>query len=149
MAMRQERAEAVGQMSGPERLERERQHEREAEAQELMLAREREYQRIARGGLPERVKIGPYHYEVQIEDTPFVADDGQSVLCGEARHNDGRIRVLRGSPDRMFVTFWHEILHGCDDMAGTELTEDQVNRLAPVIAGVLLDNGFVEREGLG
>lgn len=95
--------------------------------------------------LPDSVAIGPFRYRVQVEPEPFPDDRKASVLCGEADHNKGLIRVLQATPDRMFVTYWHEVLHGIDDVAGTELSEDQVNRLAPLLASVLLDNGYVER----
>jgi len=109
--------------------------QRDAEARQ----REEYERRAARGFLPEHVRVGPFRYAVQIEDRPFLADDN-TVLCRQADHNAGRIRVMRAAPDRMFVTLWHELLHAIDDVAGTGLDEDTVNRLAPVLAGVLRDN---------
>lgn len=97
-------------------------------------------------GLPESVVVGPYRYTVRIEDTPFVDDQGTGVLCGQHNPNEGLIRVLRGSADRMFVTLWHEMLHAIDDVAGTELSEDEINRLAPVLVGALFANGYVTRD---
>lgn len=99
--------------------------------------------------LPDTVRVGPHIYEVAVETEPFVSDDQRTILCGEANHDAGRIRVLRSLPTRMFVTFWHEVLHAVDDMAGTELSEDQVNRLAPILAGVLMDNGYADRADTG
>jgi hemolysin activation/secretion protein len=46
----------------------------------------------------------------------------------------------------MFVTLWHEMLHAIDDVAGTGLSEDKINRLAPILAGVLIDNGYVRSD---
>jgi hypothetical protein len=94
--------------------------------------------------LPETVKVGPLRYQVNVEDDAFPDDTKTGMLCGQANHNDGVIRIMRGAPHRMFSTLWHEILHAVDDVAGTELTEDEVNRLAPVLASVLIDNGYVE-----
>lgn len=95
--------------------------------------------------IPETVSVGPYRYVVKIEEGPFIGD-GNASLCGEANHNAGLIRVMQAVPERMFVTFWHEVLHAIDDVAGTELGEDAINRLAPILAGVLIDNGYVERK---
>lgn len=99
--------------------------------------------------MPESVRVGPFVYEVAVEDKPFVGSDETTVLCGEADHNGGRIRVMKAAPRRMFVTLWHEVLHACDEVAGTGLSEDQGNRLAPIVAGVLIDNAGVRaaREG--
>lgn len=96
--------------------------------------------------VPDAVVVGPFRYEVRVEDTPFPDDTHQTMLCGQADHNGGMIRVLRATPDRMFVTFWHEVLHAIDDVAGTGLPEDVINRLAPVLAGVLIENGYARRE---
>ncbi len=95
--------------------------------------------------LPQSVTVGPYRYDVWVQVEPFVSDDKQTVLCGEADHNKGVIRVMEMSPDRKFVTFWHEILHAIDHVAETGLSEDTISRLAPILVTFLLDNGYVTR----
>jgi hypothetical protein len=92
--------------------------------------------------IPKEVRIGPYLLEVRIVDEPFPADDKRSVLSGEIDHNACLIRLTSSSPDRMFATLWHEVLHGIDEMAGTDLSEDTIARLAPILAMVLIDNGY-------
>lgn len=93
--------------------------------------------------LPDVIHVGPYRYAVEIEPAAFVGED-HTTLCGSCSHNDGRIRIMRCHPHRMFVTFWHEVLHAINDVAATQLSEDTVERLAPVLVGVLIDNGYVD-----
>jgi hypothetical protein len=101
---------------------------------------------MATTAMPETVRVGPFVYEVVTEPGPFLNDDNPGALCGEANHNDCRIRVMRRNPDQMFVTLWHEILHAADQLAETNLPEETVGRLAPIVAMVLLDNGYAVRE---
>jgi hypothetical protein len=96
--------------------------------------------------MPKSVRVGPYTYEVSVELDAFLNDDKSGALCGEANHNDCRIRVMARNPDQMFVTLWHEILHAIDQMAETDLSEETVSRVAPILAMVLIDNGYAVRE---
>ncbi len=90
--------------------------------------------------LPTSVKIGPYTYAVRVEPGAFPNDHNDRILCGESDHNACVIRVMERDPDQMVVTFWHEVLHAIDDLAGTELTEDVINRIAPLLVMVLREN---------
>lgn len=102
---------------------------------------------MATTDFPSAVKIGPYRFVVEAHPRPFASEDERHVLSGEIDHSAGVIRLYRnGNPEREYTTFWHEVLHGIDDLAGTDLGEDTVNRLAPVLAQVLMENGFAYRE---
>ena len=96
--------------------------------------------------IPSEIHVGPHRYKVRVESEPFVSDDNQTVLCGEADHNQCLIRIMDRNPDMMFTTLWHEILHAINDFSGTDLSEDVVSRLAPALVMVLIDNGYVSRE---
>jgi hypothetical protein len=38
--------------------------------------------------MPERVRVGPFLYEVRVEDEAFEDETG-GLLCGQANHNNG------------------------------------------------------------
>lgn len=90
--------------------------------------------------LPDRVTVGPHVFRVVARDGAFIAEGGTDLLQGEINHLTGEIRLSVAYPERLFCTLWHEVLHACDDLAGAEISEEQVNRLANVIAMVLMDN---------
>jgi hypothetical protein len=95
--------------------------------------------------IPDKIQVGPCIYEVQLFDEPFLSDDRTTVLEGQHNPHDQLIKLWVRHPDAMYVTLWHEILHAIDQMAGTELSEETIHRLAPILVSVLLDNGIVER----
>jgi hypothetical protein len=95
--------------------------------------------------IPNRFKVGPCEYEIIMEDDPFISDDKTTSLEGQHDPHTQTIRLWRRHPDATYVTFWHEILHAISEMAGTDLDEDIVHRLAPILVTVLLDNGIIAR----
>lgn len=98
-------------------------------------------------GLPDSIKIGPYRFSVEVKDDAFVSRDETTVLSGDICYHEGAIRLARGTPEFVFATFWHEVPHGADYVAGTKLSEEKVGRLADVLAAVLLDNGYADPNG--
>lgn len=90
--------------------------------------------------IPEHLKIG---YEVVRVST----GTKDFELQGEFDAEQGTIIVAaKGTPRRRMATLVHEILHACWDQAemgdlGDHDKEEQVvNRLAPVLTAVLIDN---------
>lgn len=92
--------------------------------------------------LPETVKVGLYIYRV-VQHEQLRDDDG-TKCWGTIKYADGIINIETGhTPERTLVTLLHEVLHGLDDVAGLNLKEKQITRLAPVLASFLKDNGWL------
>lgn len=89
--------------------------------------------------IPKNVKIGYKDFEVNLVPNKVIDED---VICyGNINHNDQIINIssLYGE-DQQKMTFIHECLHGIDDMAETDLTEDQVRKLAKGLYSFIKDN---------
>lgn len=90
--------------------------------------------------IPERVKVGPYWYDVEMVNRILHHDGERS---GEVDHEEQRISIVGNqAPSGRWAIFWHEVLHAVDEVANTALKEDAVTRLAEILSAVLLDNGF-------
>lgn len=95
--------------------------------------------------LPERVRIGPYDYAVQLEDK--VLGDQNQDLYGRIRYGPQQINLERGlSAERTLAVFLHEVLHGVDEYMSIGLTEKQVTRLGVGLATFLRDNNLLRED---
>lgn len=89
--------------------------------------------------IPEEVKIGYKTFKVNMIDANVI--DGNKVCYGTIQHDNGSINIATlYSEDQQKCTFIHECLHGIDDIVETELTEDQVRKLAKGIYSFIIDN---------
>lgn len=97
--------------------------------------------------LPSSVKIGPYRYRLVLKKH-ITTDDGKD-LYGWIRHTPQTIHVQSGmSPSRTLAILMHEVLHGVDEAVDSGLTEDQISRLAPLLADVLAVNRLLREDWL-
>lgn len=99
--------------------------------------------------LPDRVKIGPYIYNVYLSPDRIAASDGNGWSVGQIDYKQLFITVVEAAPRYMFATFIHECLHAIDDVAETGLSEKQISRLANGLAAFLIDNGYASEESDG
>ncbi len=89
--------------------------------------------------LPETVRIGPYDYAVQLEEK--VLGDQNQELYGHIIYGPQQIKIQSGlSAERTAAIFFHEVLHGIDELLSIGLSEKQVARLAPALLTFLRDN---------
>lgn len=97
--------------------------------------------------IPERVKIGPYTYRVVHVDGLRDDKDRNQELYGHIKYGEQTINIDTGiTDDRKHVCFWHEVLHGLDELAGAGMKEKQVTRLAPLLWQFLVDNDLLKTE---
>lgn len=81
------------------------------------------------------MRIGPL--EVDIVESDLVDD------LGRADFEACRIVLKAGLPESLrYETLIHEVLHFVAWVAGVELGESKVTRLAPILAQVLSDNAI-------
>ena len=89
--------------------------------------------------IPKSVKIGYKDFTVNMVDTDVVSEN--KVCYGSIDYNKGVINLSTlHSIDQQQCTFIHESLHGIDEIAETELSEDQVRKLAKGIYQMIKDN---------
>lgn len=86
-----------------------------------------------------KVKIGIIDFEVKTVDGLRAADG--TWLHGEINWHDFEIRLAGDhTPESRFVTLWHEVIHGLEELYGFRLKEREVIALGNGIAQVLRDN---------
>jgi hypothetical protein len=91
--------------------------------------------------LPERIKVGPFEYAVELADEVRIDGRDHAGTCDYAQH---RIRIQRDiPPDRQREVFFHEALHAIDDAMWNGLTEKQITRLSRGLVAFLLDNNLL------
>jgi hypothetical protein len=91
--------------------------------------------------LPERIKVGPYEYAVELVDEVRIDGVDRAGTCDYVQH---RIRIRREMPpDRQREVFFHEALHAIDDVLWNGLTEKQITRLSRGLTAFLLDNDLL------
>lgn len=95
--------------------------------------------------IPKKVKLGGCMIEVK----ELTRDQMDGEVEGKFKHEDQQIQISSHmNDDRKEQIFTHEMLHAMTDFTGlaatmdTELEEDIVNRLAPVLHTFLKDNGL-------
>lgn len=92
--------------------------------------------------IPESLRIGPYTYAVQFEDSP--RGDRNEELYGHIIYGPQVVKIQGGlSHDRTMAIILHEAIHGLDELLALGLTEKQVQRLAPALFAFLRDNNFL------
>lgn len=90
------------------------------------------------------VKIGYKDYQVNLVDHDIFVD-GEECF-GQINYIDQVIRVGNKFKDgQKKATFVHEVVHGIDEMYGTELTEKQVEMFSKGLYLFVLDNPDVFR----
>jgi hypothetical protein len=91
--------------------------------------------------IPDSVKIGPFTYTVKWHKK--IVDNGEDCW-GTIKYGAGLINLERGLPEaRALTVFFHECIHGLDDLAQIGLSEKQILRLAPALTAFLVDNGLL------
>jgi len=96
--------------------------------------------------IPETVRIGFKDYKVTKVDG-YVIDDN-AVCYGNIEYDKDNINLsLNYSKDLINCTFIHECLHGIDNIEETELTEDQIRKIAKGLYSFVRDNPKIFTEG--
>jgi hypothetical protein len=101
---------------------------------------------------PNKVKIGPYYFEVDWSASDVRNPKSGQKLWGFIGYEKQQILIQDNLPrDRQLCVFFHEVLHGIDDLVHTKLTEPQITRLAPAIVAFLVENKLMAdfSEGVG
>jgi len=91
--------------------------------------------------MPERVQIGPYTYPVVCDERGHIKyEHGKRVLIwGAMQYIEHRILIDPNmSPQKSAVTLLHEVMHGCDDLAGNADLDNE-ERIICALAPILLD----------
>ncbi len=103
--------------------------------------------------LPDQVKIGPIVFKVTQVESPTAKDqDGNEVpVFGKITFKSAEIVIDKDlEPATKWQCFWHEVFHGMFETLGLGPQgngegEGQVDALAYVLLGVLIDNGWLVR----
>jgi hypothetical protein len=90
--------------------------------------------------IPNKVKIGFKDYVVNRVDGPVISD--RLVCYGDITYDTGVIRLQNVdlSEDMEQCAFIHECVHGIDDVAETNLTEEQVEKFSKGLYALIKDN---------
>ena len=95
--------------------------------------------------IPAEVKIGPY--SIPIKEVGHIDNGEGAYLWGLTKSEDKEILLLRDvREDVKLETFWHEVVHGMDQVWGTlDLVEERyreniVRRLGISLYQFLVDN---------
>lgn len=87
----------------------------------------------------KQIKIGPYKYDIKIEDDP--RNDNGDSLYGEVHHVRRVIRLNAENDQlQMAATTLHECLHIWDDLFGAALGESTVTGLGSFIILLFAEN---------
>lgn len=99
--------------------------------------------------IPEKLKVGPYLYEVLWDGKTLKEDQNYAHI----NYLDLKITLDPDKPrERIEKSFLHEIIHACEDLAtqGHEkngcFTETQVVWLSNLLYMVLKENGMLAEE---
>lgn len=88
------------------------------------------------------LKIGPYEYEIHMEQHTGTNSGFDTDKWGDIRHDLLRIRLQGDAHSQVQLTsLVHEALHGIGFMLGRNYPEDLVVELAPAFVAFLEDNG--------
>lgn len=96
--------------------------------------------------MPQRVQIGPYAYAVVSDALSHDRYESTArVGCyGAIRYTEHRILIdPHAHIERQRVALFHEVIHGCDDLAGTNGIEEEeqiITALAPLLLDTLRRN---------
>ena len=93
-----------------------------------MFRRQREELKIK---IPRKIKVGALVYKVEIVD--YLQKD----WIGETTHSNLTVKILRGTPEGMENTFWHELIHCFNSALGPEET---IQMLANSLHNFIKDN---------
>ena len=90
--------------------------------------------------IPDKVKIGYKEYEIKKVDYPILVDGKECY--GSIEYNQYVIKINNNFKDtHQEATFWHEILHGIDEMyANNQLEEKDVELLSKGLFMFFKDN---------
>lgn len=97
--------------------------------------------------IPEKLKIGGKHYNVEITDK---LDLGNVNCSAEILYCDLKIRICPNAPEKMQADFIHEMMHGIYSHLGyTEHEEKKIDELANALYMVIQDNPdmFIVKDG--
>lgn len=87
----------------------------------------------------DSIKIGTIDFAVKAVDGLRAADG--TWLHGEINWHTFEIRTAGGhTHESRFVTLWHEVIHGLEELYGFRLKEREVIALGNGIAQILRDN---------
>lgn len=92
--------------------------------------------------LPQKVRIGPYWYDIELQDESWRTKEGAYGLC-EVEKKVITIAELSADAGTYFDTFLHECLHACWDLMKLKEQEEEettVNALATALTQILADN---------
>lgn len=90
--------------------------------------------------IPSNIKVGGIRYKVKVVGTDDIGDK----TAGQINTEKCTMKVLKGDPQFMHVTFLHEILHAIN----MEFGEETIEFLAQSLYQVIADNPKIFEGGV-
>ena len=93
--------------------------------------------------IPNKVKIGSIIYDIDLVDCDN-SEFSELKLFGSIDHIKNKITIVKSlNKQRTWQTLFHEVLHAIDFDYQTNLSEENLTRLANGFYQVLIDNNFL------
>jgi hypothetical protein len=89
--------------------------------------------------IPNQIKVGGIKYKISI-----VEDGINEHAAAEINTEKCTIKIRKGNPQFMAVSFWHEILHAIN----MEMPEERVEFLAQALNQIAVDNPKIFEGGV-
>jgi hypothetical protein len=93
-----------------------------------------------------KIKIGATTYEVkQVTGLTSFELDGKDTKCDGTINRDLALLELEVNQSKIqkTISLWHEIIHALSWQYSVPLSEDDIDRLAHGVAGVIIENKAV------
>lgn len=97
-------------------------------------------------GLPEKIRVGPITYRITLASNPTAPIEGEEVpLYGMVNFRKAEITIADDlQPSLAWQCLLHEAVHiFFEHMGLEEPAEGQIDQMAYMLLGFLLDNGFL------
>lgn len=96
--------------------------------------------------IPEQVHL--LYKDYKVKKTSNLRSDSGETLYGQTQYIEQLILINdNASEDQQKATLIHELVHGLDELFGTELKEEQVEKLGNAFYMLIRDNPEMFREG--
>jgi hypothetical protein len=90
--------------------------------------------------IPNKINIGGIDFEVELTEDIIHSDDG-ARLWGQIKHDQSKIIVYSKLEEKKrWSVFFHEVLHGIEEIGNFDFGESGTDRLAHMLVDVLTRN---------